>query len=50
MSSLHNFISPEYLPVEWGGTKPPYNTKAIKRLIQENENKLAGKERLMFEI
>lgn len=42
MNSLHNFISPEYLPIEWGGKQPPYNTKDITRLIKENENKLIG--------
>lgn len=42
MSSLHNFVSPEYLPAEWGGKQPPYNAKAITRLIKENENKLIG--------
>ncbi|XP_065226867.1 retinaldehyde-binding protein 1-like isoform X2 [Planococcus citri] len=40
MSSLHDFISPEYLPAEWGGKRPEYNAKAITKLIKENENKL----------
>lgn len=43
MSSLHKYISPEYLPKEWGGKKEEYNAKAITKLIKENENKLIGK-------
>lgn len=42
MSSLHSFVSPEYLPSEWGGNKGEYNSKAITRLVKENENKLIG--------
>lgn len=42
MSKLHDHISPEYLPAEWGGKQPEYNAKAITKLVKENENKLIG--------
>lgn len=41
MSSLHKFIAPESLPVEYGGTGEPIDYKELQQtFLYENEGRL----------
>ncbi|CAB0015311.1 unnamed protein product, partial [Nesidiocoris tenuis] len=42
LESLHKHIDPENLPVEYGGSRPPFSSQLTTTIIQLNESKYEG--------
>ncbi|XP_023210946.1 clavesin-1-like [Centruroides sculpturatus] len=37
MTSLHEFIHPEYLPIEYGGELPDFDSSELFEVVRQNE-------------